>query len=396
MSNNRKTAKAIKELQERYARSHFENLKNLQELERDLKKYKIKESEIDWVTGLICNQRRDYVKAVQLFLNAYQANPSLLALEYIFVAYQKVSPAFNLDAQLVLLNTILDAIREAYKKETKIIVRAKLNSYFAYCVFVLRTTFEEKQKIARKWSKIITQRSSYAEMLNFFAGPTEDLHVSAFRFFAHILAFLGLEKEVIEMNKNIVESSKVGDFVHGKYDTAKLYSSLPQHQFPTDLFCKLLIDFPFVKSGLDLGCGPGRVGLNIGKFCQHLTGIEINKSYAEFAKKSGHYSKVIVGDVTTELPKLSKKFDLITACMVFDYLPGEKILKMAEKKLKVGGHLAFTFIPSLRPSDDKITPTYHYKYNFYESVTPKLSLVKSQMRPYMWTGGYYILLRRNF
>jgi len=396
MANDKKTSAAIKDLEERYAQSHLINLKSLQKLKKDLQKYNVNKSQVDWVTGLISNRRGKYVEAVQLFINAYRVNSSFLALEYAFFAYQNVSAAFNVEAQLFLIDTILDAIEEAYKNETEIIIKAKLNSYFAYCIFGLQEPFDKKERIVSKWLNILAHKSSYEEMLSFFSGPTEDLHVSAFRFFAHLLAFLGLEKEVIEMNKNIVESSKIGDFIDNKNSSADLYSSLPQYHFPTDLFCSLLIDLSSIENVLDLGCGPGRVGFNIGKLCQNLIGIEINNEYAEFAKKSGYYNEVIFGDAITELPKLSEKFDLITACMVFDYLPAEKLLKMVEGKLKIGGHLAFSFIPSLQPSDNKIAPTYHYKPDFYKKVSPKLSLIKSQMRPYMWTGGYYVLLRRDY
>jgi O-antigen biosynthesis protein len=79
---------------------------------------------------------------------------------------------------------------------------------------------------------------------------------------------------------------------------------------------------------LDIGCAQGKFGLELKKKNCKVYGIDIDKSAAEYATKSGNYEKVFVMDITktkhTDCEKLFypvKKFDAIIFSNVLEHLP---------------------------------------------------------------------------
>lgn len=97
---------------------------------------------------------------------------------------------------------------------------------------------------------------------------------------------------------------------------------------------------------LDLGCAQGRFGALVkGKGCQ-IIGVELDCEAAEYAKKSGNYKKVYVGDMTD---KDSELYNQISQEGTFDYIVMADILEhvmeptdvilMYEKLLNVEGKI---------------------------------------------------------
>ena len=94
------------------------------------------------------------------------------------------------------------------------------------------------------------------------------------------------------------------------------------------------------------------------------------------------------------LGQLSKTYDLIILCMILDYLPGKDTLKLAAKRLKPNGHIALTFLPSDTYSENSHFSITYYEPQFYSKLLPEFSVKKSVFKPYLWSGGYYVLLSR--
>lgn len=94
------------------------------------------------------------------------------------------------------------------------------------------------------------------------------------------------------------------------------------------------------KKVLDLYCGTGTIGIYISKYCESVTGIEINKSAVKDAQKNielNHIKnvKIIWGDVEKSLKK-DKKYDAIIVDPPrtgLDKITKEKLLQIKPKKI---------------------------------------------------------------
>jgi len=368
----------------------------LEQLATDLGSVDAPRYMIERIEGLLCERRSNFADASQKLLNVFTETQYLPILNEFFWPFSRIISQVPEQTFWSVINLFLDVIDSLYKNNKDPEEKARFNTFFAFFVYHAPGSIEVKKSIARKWLELVGVESIRTELMGFLSGPDAVLPVSTVRFFAYILACVGLEDEVIGVNTIVAENSKQEDFLTKLTAfSAEGYAASGIFRNSTDFFCDLLLDFNDFGNVLDIGCGPGRIGENIRDQCQSLTGIELKPEYADFARTQSRYDEVIEGDAVTEIAKLSSTYDFITSCMALDYFPAQAVIHDAAKLLNPGGCLAFSFIPAEKDAENVLAHAYHYERDFYKKAAPDLSVVKCVMEPYMWTGGYYVLLKRD-
>ena len=385
-------------LLQKYGQSSTLGIHELKSLHSDLQKAGAPQYTLDWTNGRIKSLEGNLEAAIQSLLNAYIGSSDFSILEAFFKTFADLIQKRSIDTEtlLGLINLLIEAIKAEYKKDTNLERRAKISCYLAYLLYFTPGIMSSKRYLATQWLNIVKRESISDQILAYFAGSPREMPPSHYRFFSYLIACCGLEDEVIIMNDILAKNSEIDDFSFSRrHPSVEHYTNNNAFQFSTEIFCNTLLDIDF-KNVLDVGCGPGRVGQQIHSRCEHILGIDEHHEYAHHALNTAHYHEVITGDAFNEIPKLKKKFDLVTFCMVLDYLPGKELLKISERHLKKGGYLAFSFLPALKYYDNKAAPAFHYEKDFFSDLVPDLVVKKSTMSPYMWGGGYYVLLKKIF
>lgn len=94
---------------------------------------------------------------------------------------------------------------------------------------------------------------------------------------------------------------------------------------------------------LDIGCGTGLAGVGLKERAARLVGIDLSPEMIELAGARGVYDQLEVTEITEWLDQTEAQFDLIVACDCFVYFGDlEQVMRLAAKRLKAGGHFAFT------------------------------------------------------
>jgi len=384
-------------LRDRYINSAAMSVEEQVRLTDDLRKTEgAPQYMIDRMEGILFCYHRDYQNGAQKLLNSFTATNDPKVFEEFFGAYRQIIGRVPDQVSEKVINLLLGVIDGLFKNDADPAEKAKFNVFLGVCMYFLKASLESKKTIAQKWLDVIDLEGIRTEIIECLSGPETQLDLSVIRFFPYALACAGLEEEVIRMNTVIAGRSNAENF---PYEFPRLaaedYANDNVFQITTDYFCDLLLNFDSFGDVLDIGCGPGRIGVKIRDRCRSLTGFELDAEYADFAENEQKYDKVIRGDAVTELHKLPRTFDFITSCMVLDYIPAPIVVREAAKLLNPGGHMAFAFIPALEEADNVLGHAYHYEREFYKKASPGLSVVKCVMEPYAWTGGFYVLLKRD-
>lgn len=94
---------------------------------------------------------------------------------------------------------------------------------------------------------------------------------------------------------------------------------------------------------LDLGCGTGLIGKELGKYCNNLHGVDLSKPMLDQAKKKNIYHKLSHYNLTEYLSTEILNFDYFIAADVFVYI-GEllEIFRLIRFRNGKNGRLVFS------------------------------------------------------
>ncbi|MDB2443604.1 tetratricopeptide repeat protein [Gammaproteobacteria bacterium] len=122
--------------------------------------------------------------------------------------------------------------------------------------------------------------------------------------------------------------------------TKKLNYTTPK--LIADLIEKIPVD-NLLSSVLDLGCGTGLVGQEIGNSCARLEGVDISKSMLDVAGQKNVYTKLIHADLAEYLSTEALDFSLFISADVFVYVGDlAEIFRLIKSRNSIAGKLIFT------------------------------------------------------
>lgn len=397
----------------------FHNLNALDEtelysLKSAFKKENVPEYVFEIIDSAILAEKGDASLAAQKLVATYwrlvnsDSYPHEVAVDifgrfiHTFILVQKSAKDINVIHKNwdSLLEFFLDVTETACKHGY--IARHKISLFCMIGSMIYRSpkNYEELRVFASSWKGVASfgTESVGAMAEEFLVTDWENHQVGTLRFFPHLLSYTGCKDAVIQFNTCIGKISQKSNWQPNRVeDSVTGYANDNVFQRETRRFCDLLINDINFDTVLDVGCGPGEVGKNISQQRKSISliGIELNPDYASYARSNGAYDTVINGDAYTELKKLEQQFDLITLCMVLDYIPARALSQEVTKVLKPGGFLAFSFIPAREDFEDVCGHVNYYQSDLHISAYSNLTVIKSIMAPYMWTGGYYVLLQKD-
>jgi len=95
---------------------------------------------------------------------------------------------------------------------------------------------------------------------------------------------------------------------------------------------------------LDLGCGTGLLGAQIGPIKGAFVGVDLSRNMLEKAKQLGVYTRLRLNDLSAEMQEIAAdSFDYVTACDVFIYVGDlTQAIAAAFRVLHPGGALIFS------------------------------------------------------
>ena len=404
-----------KELIKRFHNLNVLDENELYSLKSEFKKEKAPEYVVEIIDSAILAEKGDASLAAQKLVATYWrvVNSDPYAHEvavdifgrfaYIFMKVQVSAKDIN------VIHKNWDSLLEFFLDVTEIackhgyIARHKISIFCMIASMIYRSpkNYEELRVFASSWKNIASfGTKSVRAMAEEFLVTADwrDDQVGTLRFFPHLLSYTGSKDAVIQFNTCIGKISQNSNWQPNRVeDSVTGYANDNLFQRETRRFCDLLINDIDFDTVLDVGCGPGEVGKNISQQRKSISliGIELNPDYSSYASSNGAYDTVINGDAYTELKKLEQQFDLITLCMVLDYIPARALSQEVTKVLKPGGFLAFSFIPASEDFEDVCGHVNYYQSDLHKSAYSNLTVIKSIMAPYMWTGGYYVLLQKD-
>ena len=154
-------------------------------------------------------------------------------------------------------------------------------------------------------------------------------------------------------------------------------------------------------SVLDLGCGTGLLGAEIGEYCSKLEGIDLSINMLEIASQKNIYDKLCQFDITEYLSSMLLEFDYYIALDVFIYIGDiSEIFRLIKSRTNNSGRFVFStehteldgyhILKSGRYSHSKsyierLCKEYHYNISHFSTVN-----LRKEKESYL-TGGIYIL-----
>jgi len=141
---------------------------------------------------------------------------------------------------------------------------------------------------------------------------------------------------------------------------------------------------------LDLGCGTGLSGIPFKDSSAHLIGIDLSKNMLKRAENKKIYDELIHGDLTEEIDKIDKKFDLVISTDTLIYVGKlETIFNKVYNKLNKNGLFAFSTEENNSKEQYVITPSGRFKHsddyikeialqNNFETITSEETIVRSE------------------
>jgi len=215
------------------------------------------------------------------------------------------------------------------------------------------------------------------------------------RFFPFLLTLADMHEDVLRANTMMTRVPDELNLPQEVDVSPDEYASNPIYRRTAYNFIARIPEEKMFAKGLDLGCGAGIMGEILGERIEHLTGVDMNRKSLDHASSGAGYDDVIEADVIEFLNSNSGEYDLIIACMLLDYVPGKEVIRLAAERLAIDGLLVFSFIPSLEATPDNDVGRHRYYLpDFFAAEAPALSVVSCEMNTYMWTGGYYVVMKR--
>ena len=125
-----------------------------------------------------------------------------------------------------------------------------------------------------------------------------------------------------------------------------MYNSMSIIKFISMFIRDILIksnDNKTLGSVLDLGCGTGLTGKEIGKYCDYLEGVDLSKSMLEQARRTNAYNKLIYRDISDYLLVEELDFNYYVATDVFIYVGDlSNIFSLIKSRNKSSGKMVFS------------------------------------------------------
>jgi SAM-dependent methyltransferase len=145
------------------------------------------------------------------------------------------------------------------------------------------------------------------------------------------------------------------------------------------------------KTILDFGCGVGRLLVPFAKIAEHVVGLDVSPTMLEEARRNCdeyQLTNVQLLPSDDDVSALTKDFDLIHSCIVFQHIPvdrGRKIFASLLRRLRHGGvgAIHITYAKSMFPSTHGAPPI-STRVRSHENPTPRQRGVdpEMQMNPY--------------
>ena len=131
------------------------------------------------------------------------------------------------------------------------------------------------------------------------------------------------------------------------------YDQNSLHQQFSEILAEIAKPMLYDRSNLDVldaGCGTGAMGERLRSFSRFLHGIDLSNGMLSVARKKNIYHELSHGDMSTEMAKLPRKFDIITSCCALYHVADLKpIFEQTARLLRTSGFFFF----SVDPSTDK-------------------------------------------
>lgn len=108
---------------------------------------------------------------------------------------------------------------------------------------------------------------------------------------------------------------------------------------------------------LDLGCGTGLLGVEIGAQARSLVGVDLSAGMLAKARETGRYSRLETAELVAMMRgEPASSYDVVTAADVFVYVGRlDDAVREIARILRPGGHAAFT-VESLDALQDRVSP----------------------------------------
>ena len=399
-----------KKVQEMLMFAGSRSITELKELASDLRRMDAPNYYRDLIEGHISQKTGDYKNACEKFYQAFAGSANRRILEDFLSCFisciKNVDEESKADVVAMIINYLQNINRLAFSSENREHHRSAqiditlLSCYIGKILFNSEHTLPQKEKVAESWLTAIGINTFNFMMCDFTNLIPQPIAIKTSRFLGYLVACLGKKREVTHLHSVLNEKEKqIAEQVSEpgnqlSFGSAEDYAHQPGFQSSPNIFCDHLLTSKYYGEVLDVGCGTGTIGKNLEGRYQAIDGIDINPNYLEYVSKTKIYRELFCGDANEKLKTLDKTYDLITMCMLLDYLPGKDTIKLAEKRLKPKGILAFAFMPSASYSENQSFSATYYEAAFFKKVVPSLTLERCTFKPYMWTGGYYVLLSK--
>jgi len=349
----------------------------------------------DRLEGLLHLKNQQYHEGAKALWSSFQAHSEPQVLYELFITAEPVMEMMSPQNINELIQTKIEVIRQCREKNFMAEWRVQLEWLLGYSLYRNHSPLPELQKFASSWKACLPGERYDDASFGMFQNLDMAFISLGKRFFPFVLALAGMDEDVITANTIVANTSGELNLPGstGK-DTPERYSSERNFTRTAETFFSFLPETQPSWRVLDLGCGPGGIGQKLRDRVGHLTGIDLDEDYIAYAKDKAGYDVTIQSDVVEFLSADRGEYDLITACMLLDYVAGREVIALASKRLAPGGVLVFTFIPGRRETSDIINCHNYYSPDFFVDAAPGLTTLSCDMKPYMWSGGYYVALQR--
>jgi len=350
----------------------------------------------DRLKGLLFLKNGIYDLSAKALCSSFYANPAPQVLYEFFLAIGQAPTTFSPQELSKHLHAGIDVIRQCRERNIEPECTAHLEWSLGYILYLSSFSLTELKTISNKWRESLPEGKYDQKSFELFRDIPMKTMRKGKRFFPFVMALAGMENDVIAANTIVAG-------LPGELNLPRADDQHPAAEYSTDLsflrtaetFVSAVGEILPIERMLDLGCGPGAVGRMLRPNVEHLTGVDLNVEYLAYAKDDAGYDVTVESEVIEFLTTSQGQFDLITACMLLDYLPGKEVIRLAVERLAPGGFLAFTFIPSHLETVGNSECHQYYRPDFFADVAPSLTTVSCDMHTYMWTGGYYVVLQRQ-
>jgi predicted TPR repeat methyltransferase len=137
---------------------------------------------------------------------------------------------------------------------------------------------------------------------------------------------------------------------------------------------------------LDLGCGTGLAGEYVRALAGRLDGIDLSKKMLKQAAKKRIYDELTQGDIEAEVSEDARRFDVVIACDVLNYLGDLSLLcQRVATRLRPGGFFAFS-VESMERGQGQVSFELHEGQRFMHERT--------SIRVWLLAAGFEVMEER--